>query len=81
MARALLQLEGFAVVGEAADALSAWTRSGGCDRMWWWCSTSSFPTLLAMRLEVPGARLDRCERLSSGTVLSLLRTADLVRAG
>jgi hypothetical protein len=49
VARALLQLEGFAVVGEAADALSAWTRSGGCDRMWWWCSTSSFPTLTVLR--------------------------------
>jgi CheY-like chemotaxis protein len=34
-----------------------------------------------LQLEVPGARLDRCETLSSGTVLSLLRTSDLARAG
>jgi DNA-binding NarL/FixJ family response regulator len=33
LARALLQLEGFEVVGEAADAQSAWTRWGGCGRV------------------------------------------------
>ena len=42
---------------------------------------ATLSTLVAMlALEVAGARLDRCEALSSATVLSLLRTTDLARA-
>jgi hypothetical protein len=48
VARALLQLEGFEVVGKAADACRPWTRSGGYGRMWR-SSISSFPTLTASR--------------------------------
>jgi hypothetical protein len=42
LARALLQLKGFEVVGGAANALSPWMRLGGCGRMWLFL-VSSFP--------------------------------------
>jgi CheY-like chemotaxis protein len=45
-----------------------------------WTSWRPCPPLLAMLAAGgPGARLDRCATLSSGTVLSLLRTTDSAR--
>jgi hypothetical protein len=42
-ARALLEAEGFAVVGDAADGAAAGAR-GGCGRMWccWMCSSRTW---------------------------------------
>jgi CheY-like chemotaxis protein len=135
VARALLQLEGLAVVGEAADALSALEAVGrlrpdvvvldiqlpdldgfevarrlaqagdppvgesagvqprqlrlpaaACKGLLWLQTSGGrvgdpAHRLAMLALEVPGTRLDRCETLSSGAVLSLLRTPDLARAG